>query len=161
MPFEPLQTDEVLEAPAKRERDMDTQMLFGCTSFVGASFITYGLAIWPFFVIDDQHLTSQFLLAAGLGGLPALAFGVYCARKYGLAGGCGFFGGATAVGIFHFLHLQQLMIGHVNREIPEPEFPESWKWIVPTIWLVVALAMVLAFLRRSEFGDSTGKSGSR
>lgn len=140
---------------------MDTQMLFGCTSFVGASFIAYGLAIWPFFVIADQHLTTQFILALALGGLPALIFGAVSARKYGLAGGCGFFGGATAIAIFLFLHLQQLMIGYVNREIPRPEYPESWKWIIPAIWLIVSLVAILVFLRRSEFGDSTSQNGNR
>jgi hypothetical protein len=140
---------------------MDTHMLVGCTSFVAASFVSYGLSIWPFFLVPEQHLAANFLFAMAAGLLPSLAFSAFCARKAGLAGACGFFGGATAAAIFLHLHLTQLLIGQYNRELPKPEYNDSWKWLMPGIWLLAALIVSLLFLPKNEIGHSTPTEGRR
>lgn len=139
MPFEPLRTDEPIEGPPAKTRDMDTQMLFGCTAFVIAALITYLLVLWPFFVFPESYLLSQLLLALGLGCVPATLFGIYACRRSGLPGGSGFVGGALTTSIFLYLRLDQMMLGLEVREAPKPEFPHSWTWIVPLVWLLIAV----------------------
>lgn len=153
MPFEPLQTDEKLEAPVKPGRDFEGQLLVGCGTFVVASVVTYLLSAWPFFVIGDMYLLKPFLIACALGWIPASIFGLTVMRKTGLAGGCGFLAGAMTQGVFLFLRMEQLLLGHSVSDLPRPELPLSWGWIAPTVWAVSALLLVVLFVPKREFAD--------
>jgi hypothetical protein len=161
VPFEPLQTDEKLEEKVRPERDMDTQMLFGCGSFVFVSIVSYALAAWPMFVVPNTHLLVDFGIALAAGLIPASILGVVAIRKTGLAGACGFVGGAMATAIFLFLRLEQLMLGYSVREIPRPEYPRSWMWIVPTAWVIAAILLAVIFLPRRELHDEGSESDVR
>lgn len=145
MPFEPLRTDERLETPV-RERDFDTHMLFGCGSFVVASFATYALGAWPFFALPNTHLIGALGVACAAGLLPALAFGAFASRRAGLAGACGFVGGAMAVAVFLFLRMEQVMMGYDMRDLPLPEYPRTWGWMLPAAWMVAAALVAGAFV---------------
>lgn len=143
MPFEELRTDERLEKPVRPPRDMDSLMLFGCTGFVLASFLTYFLSVWPFFVIPDQETIRGLAIAIAAGFVPAAVLGALLARKFGLPGACGAIGGAMATAIFLHLRVKLLMLGFSLPDVPDPEFPPVMTWIVPLAWL---LAMVLVQL---------------
>lgn len=151
MPFEPLQTDEKLDQPAKRAQDMDAAMLAGCTGFVGASLLTYVLAVWPWFVFDTTHRIATLGLCGLVGGGPAVVVGIVAVRRYGLAGACGFVGGGLATAIFMFLRLEQVVALRGDRRMPQPEFPDMWRWLVPVAYLAVVLLVVSVALPRSEF----------
>lgn len=161
LPFEPLKTDEKLDEKVRPERDMDTQMLFGCGSFVFVSIVSYLLAAWPMFVIANTHLLVEFGVALAAGLIPSLVLGAVATRKTGLPGACGFVGGAMATAIFLFLRLEQLMLGYSVREIPQPEYPRSWMWIVPTAWVVLAVLVAVLLLPKREFRDEASEPSRR
>lgn len=137
--MEPLSTDEKLERPLPIERDMDSQMLFGCTGFVVASFGTYFLAIWPFFLWFDIHFTSVLVKAFLAGLAPAFLAGAYQAWKYGIAGAAGFIGGMVAVCIFLYLRFQQVFLEAQSQRIPIPTYPQWIGWVAPSILAVLAI----------------------
>lgn len=148
MPFEPLRTDEPLTEPGQRPPDMDTQMLGGCSTFVAASFLTYFIGVWPFLIFRDLHLLRVLGMSAAFGLLPALVFGALASRRAGAAAACGFVGGAAAIAIFLHLRLDQVMLGFTIRDIPRPEYPYSWLWYAPLIWLGLATLDALLFVRK-------------
>lgn len=151
MAFEDLQTDEKLLGPIEKEADMDTQMIGGCSVFVSASLLTYGIAIWPFFALHPRIYELGTLTTACVSGLlPAAAFGAFASIKWGLPAGCGFFGGALTTAVFLYLSLQQAALGHTVRELPVPEYPAAFMWWIPSMWLVVALVVGLLFATIGE-----------
>lgn len=153
MPFEPLQTDEPLEGPAPKVRDLDSVMLAGCSTFVTTSILGYLLAIWPFFAIPNTHLAVNLGVACAAGMLPALVLTILATRRIGLAGACGGLSGAMACGIFLFLRMDQLMLGFTVRDLPRPDYPPSWAWIVPLAYVVITLVVGIVFLPKDTFAD--------
>lgn len=151
MAFEPLNTDERLETPVKRERDMDSAMLLGCSGFVTESLLSYALAVWPWFVVDAMHQIPKLALAMALGGIPALVVGAIGCRKFGLPAACGFVGGGLSTAIFMYLRLQQVVAVRGNYQFPQPEYPNLWVWLVPGAWLMVVVLAVAVLLPRSEW----------
>lgn len=151
MPFEPLRTDEKLDKPVKAAQDMDAAMMVGCTGFVLASMVCYGLSVWPFFVFDKTHLAKTLLTCGLTGFLPSALFGIFCARRFGLAGGMGFIGGALTTCVFTFLRLQSTSSQRFNRDLPQPDFPESWVWMIPLAWFIVALILAALTIPRKEY----------
>lgn len=157
MPFDPLETDERLETPVKPERDTDAIMLAGCTGFVSSALITYLLAIWPFFLFTEIHLSAELLRCALIGLLPALVFGGYVTRRFGLAAAAGFVGGGMSAGIFLYLRLMEVNLRRVQREMAQPDFPEAWVWIGPMAWVLLLFFVAALLIRPSEV-DITGKN---
>jgi len=159
MSFEPLQTDEQLETPAPTERDTDTVMLVGCTGFVASSLITYVISIWPFFLFTETHRLLQLAQCAGLGLLPAVVFGAYVTRRFGLASAAGFIGGGLSAAIFLYLRLLEVNLRRVQRDLAQPDYPESWIWLVPFAWVLMLFLVVALTIRPSEIDISGRKSG--
>ena len=152
MPFEPLQTDEAVEGPAKKERDFDTQMLAGCTTFVAVSLLSYGLAVWPYFVFQNTYELKSLALASGIGLIPAALVGGYAVWRWGLAAAGGFVSGSLATAIFLMLRLKQVLLTEGIKDLPQAEFPESWQYLVPGAWMLVVLAVSALLIRKEEFG---------
>lgn len=161
MAFEPLQTDERVEGPAKRQRDFDAQMLFGCTAFVITSLITYLLAVWPWFAFPATHTVPVLGLAVACGFVPSAAFGIAGMRRAGLAGGCGYLGGIMATAIFVHLRMDQHGLGRFARHLPLPEYPDNWKFLLPSAYVLVAGILLVAFLPRGEIQDEPAAGSSR
>ncbi|MBS1704533.1 MAG: hypothetical protein JST40_01555 [Armatimonadetes bacterium] len=154
MPFEPLQTDEKLDAPIKAEPDFDQVMLKGCSFFVVASLMSYFLAIWPWIAVKSPEKLGGFFLAVGLGFGTSGIFGAYCAHKSGLPGASGYLGGGLASAVFLHLRLKSLALGYDMREIPKPEFPLDWVWMAPVVWVLATLLVAAVFLLKSPDGPS-------
>lgn len=150
MAFEPINTDEKLEQPVAKERDTDTVMLIGCSGFVSASLITYGMTVWPFFAFSGVHLAAELGKACAMGLFPALLFGAYVTRRFGLAAACGFVGGGLATAIFLFLRLTEVQLRRGARDMEPPDFPSSWAWMLPLVWLILVFAVAMLLIRRSE-----------
>ena len=157
MAFEPLQTDEKLEGPIKRERDMDTHMLFGCGAFVFASIMCYSLIIWPFFVIRDVYLLKNLGTASLIAIVPSALLAGIMTRRSGLAGACGFVGGAICGSVFLYLRLSHLFLSSRLQQSPTPEFPEAVTFMIPTGLVVLFLIEAVILLPKSEhvFDDSS------
>lgn len=154
MPFEPLGTDERLEKPAKRERDMDAVMLAGCSGFITNAFLTYGLAIWPFFVFPEIYLVKTLATCAAVGLLPSLVAGFVLAKRMGLPAAAGWVGGGLATSIFLYLRLDQLTALR-NSNLPgEPEYPGNWAIIIPLSWLLVNVSFAAWVARDALNVDS-------
>jgi hypothetical protein len=153
MPFEPLQTDEKIEGPIKRKRDMDAAMLFGCSGFVFSSIAGYILSVWPFLVFPDSERISSLSLAAGTGLIPAAIVGIAATRKFALAGACGFVGGALSTGIFLYLRIEQTFIAALARQAPTPEYPRIMTYLIPLCWILISAILALIFLPREQ-GDT-------
>lgn len=157
MSFEPLQTDEQLDAPVPTERDTDTVMLFGCTGFVSSSLLTYFLAIWPFFLFTEIYLVAGLAKSAAAGLLPALVFGAYVTRRFGLPAAAGFVGGGLAAAIFLYLRLVEVNLRRAQRDLAQPDFPEAWVWIVPLAWVLMLAVIAMLMIKPSEI-DISGKN---
>ena len=154
MPFEPLRTDEKRPGEPKPAKDMDSLMLTGCSAFVATSFLTYFLTVWPFLTFQDSHLAATLGVCALLGPLPALVLGAYASRKFELPGACGFVGGSMALCVFLFLRLQQVMLGKGSTDLPHPDYPDSWVWMIPLAWLVAAIFVALLAMPRIDDGGN-------
>lgn len=161
MPFQPIRTDEPHHGPPKKVKDLDTILLGGCSAFVGASIIVYILVVWPHFVFPTTHLLQTLAINCGLGMLPAMIFGGYATRRYGVAAAGGFLGGALSTAIFLNLRLKQVLILEGVEEQPQPEFPASWQYLVPLAWLLVVLVTIGLTLRREEFLDEENPEKTR
>ena len=150
--MEPLATDEKLEAPRRKERDMDTHMLFGCTGFVVSSFATYFLSVWPFFVWQGVNHWDVLLKALAFGMPVAFIHGFLSTLKFELAGAAGFIGGMLASCIFLFLRFEQVFLEASARRIPLPAYPVWIKWFLPAMVLAFAVLVVAGayFLRVSR-----------
>ena len=146
MAFDELGTDEKLDKAIPPPADMDTQMIGGCSSFVAAAVITYGLGIWPFFALHPRiHELTTLILACSLGLIPAALFGAFVSARWGLATGCGFFGGALTNAVFLYLTLQQASLGHTVRELPVPDYPREFMWWIPLAWICASLVIAAVF----------------
>lgn len=150
MPFEPLRTDEPLKGAPPPQRDMDTHMLFGCSGFIFVSVATYGLAVWPHFFFPDVYRLASLLTCSALGMVPAWMLGAVATRKMGLAGACGFVGGAMAAAVFFRLRLEQIQIAAKVDTLARADYPLGMVWVVPAAWMLVSLILVLLLLKRSE-----------
>lgn len=162
MPHEPLGTDEKLDKPAKRKPDMDSTFLVGCMTVSVLSLLVWGLAIWPFFVFD-MHLRQGLVSAAMAGFVPSLAVGAISVIKGGMTGATGFAGGAFAAGLFAYLQLENLMLGKFGNveDLPPPDYPDFWTWLLPLIWCLLVSFLILIFMPKGEFEDEVGKGSNR
>ena len=52
-------------------------------------------------------------------------------------------------------------LGYSRNDIPQPEYPRSWVWLVPLIWLVAAILVALVLLPKREFLDESETTPSR
>ena len=124
-------------------------MMSGCATIVLGSLITYGLVIWPFFVFPEYTVVGLALtMATGAGA--ATLFGLFCTRKFGLAGASGFIGGAMASAIFIYLRLQQTVAVRGHHDYLQPEYPDRWAWLTPLAWFLAAVAVALLFLPKEQ-----------
>lgn len=154
MPFEPLQTDEKLPEPPKQQRDMDTQMMLGCSTFGIVAGLGLALAAWPHFVITDtQHLDS-LVRASAMGLVPAGLVGIVATRRLGLPGACGFVGGALVTAVFLYLRLTQVLLTRYGNPSELPDYPTSWSWMAPIAWVLFCAGLAVVFLPRSEMPDA-------
>ena len=156
MAFEPLNTDEKLEGPIKKERDMDTHMLIGCSGFLIAAIGGYLLGVWPYVAIQNTYAMSNLLTAAALASLPQWTLGCIVTRRFGISGACGFVAGSVCVGIFLYLRLQQLFISARIQQSPTPEFPEGFVYMVPLLGFLLAAFLSIAFLPKRELDEIGG-----
>ncbi|MDX2064599.1 MAG: hypothetical protein SFX74_02535 [Fimbriimonadaceae bacterium] len=145
MAFEPLQTDET-RAPgeaADASRDMDREMLFGCSGFLLASVFGYMLSIWPFIAFQQTERLATLGLAIALGPGVAAAVGMVITRRYKLAGACGFVGGALCTAIFMYLRLQHGFISAMAKQAPRPDYPESFALLVPGAYVLLCVFLAV------------------
>jgi hypothetical protein len=150
MAFEPLETDEKLEGPVQKQRDMDTAMLFGCSGFVFTSIFGYILSVWPFFIFPETNKLTMLLTATAIGLTPAAILGMFATRNFGLAGACGFVGGSMATGIFLYLRIDQIFLAALARQAPPAEYPQIITYLLPLAWVLVSGILALAVLPHDE-----------
>lgn len=154
MPFEPLRTDEKLDAKTAPEKSMDDQMLAGCTGFLIASLTSYSLAVWPFFLFATSTNWSDVLLAMAMGLIPCAIFGAFATRRFGLPGACGFVGAALAIAIFLHLNVNRIILGLLAQRSTGIEIPPLMAYIIPVGWLLLALVIALVLMPRGELPGS-------
>jgi hypothetical protein len=158
MPLDPLETDEKIANPVKRVRDMDDQMLFGCSGFLVASLGGYGLMVWPFFAFQDTDRLKTMVTALSIGLVPTFILSAVVSRRFGLAGTCGAVGGAIASAMFLYLRVQQAFLAHLARQAPEPQYPASMAVVVPlAVLLAVALVALIFMAREPGRTDEIGE----
>lgn len=148
MAFDPLETDEKLAEPVKRKSDLEASLMAGCSTIVAASFITYGLVIWPFFVFPEYTLKGLAMIAL-TGPGAATVFGIFLCRRMGISGASGFLGGSTTSAVFIYLRMQQTMLAVGSQDLPQPEYPVRWATLAPLAWFVASIFVALLFLPRN------------
>jgi hypothetical protein len=137
-------TDEPIEQSVQQKKDFEAELMRGCLVIGAASLITYALCVWPFTAFPEYSVVGLSQIAA-TGLLPSLVFGIFMARRAGLAGGTGFFGGALAAAVFMHLRLQQTALGYITKDMPRPDYPAWIGWALPPIWVVIAGLAALVF----------------
>ena len=151
MPFEPLRTDEKIEGKKVKSTNMDDLMLSGCSGFVGSSLTTFGLGVWPFLAFgSSEPVQPAMLLGFPIGLVPALIFGGYVCKRFGLAAACGFFGGAMALAVFMFLVSQRLTLAIFFASGDRHFYSPTTVYLIPVVWLVVAGLVGYAFTPKNE-----------
>lgn len=155
-------TDEKLESPYPRKRDMDSRYLTGCLTIAFLSLLFYFMLAWPFFVFP-AHLRSGLLMIGLLGALPVLVLGGSLVRIVGLEAATALAGGSFAGAIFAYLRLDSLMLGKLGdvQDLPPPNYPDSWAWLLPLAWCLAVAASVLLLLPKREIQDEGGAGPSR
>ena len=123
---------------------MDSHMLFGCSGFVLASFASYALAVWPFFIWMDVHAAVSLGIALAAGVPVAFLFGCVSTWKLGIAGAAGFVGGMVASAIFLYLRFEQVFLEADAQRIPPPDYPTSFQWLLPGVTVLFALLLATA-----------------
>ena len=147
MPFDPILTDEEVTTTSPSKKEFEAELMGGCVTIGLVSIITYFVTIWPFARFPEYTWTG-LATVFGVGALPACCFGVYVCRRFALAGAIGFFGGAMAAAVFMHLRLQQTMLGYYGKDIPRPEYPESFAVLIPLAWFVLTASLSFIFYRR-------------
>jgi hypothetical protein len=125
-------------------------MLAGCSAFVAISLVSYGLAVWPHFVFHQTYQLKILGLDCAIGMLPTAILGAVATRRFGLAAAGGFISGALATAIFLLLRLKQVLLMEGIRDLPQPEFPQSWQYFVPAAWMLTALIVAGLTLKKEE-----------
>jgi hypothetical protein len=144
-------TDEKVAKPIRRARDLDTVMLFGCSGFVLVCLVSWALVVWPHFLFSDTQNLSTLELCAALGLVPATLFGAAATRIFGLPAAAGFLGGSICAATFLYLRLQQVVAFRGVPNVPQPQYPDAWVWLMPLGWIVAVLIVIGAFLKPSEY----------
>lgn len=151
MPFEPLNTDEKLSGPVRKEKSMDDVMLAGCSGFLIASLLCYGLAVWPFFVFANFLTWDRLLITAATGFFPSALVGLFCSRKFGLPGACGFVGGSMATSVFLHLNIKRILLSVALEPGMPPPFPPMMTYLLPAMWLLICIGLAILVLPKSEW----------
>ncbi len=155
-------TDEKVDAAYPRKPDMDSRFLSGCLTIAILSLLFYAMLAWPFFAFP-AHLKSGLVQIGLFGGLPTLVLGGLLVRIKGLEAATALAGGSFAGAIFAYLRLDSLMLGKLAdvRDLPPPNYPEAWAWLIPLAWCLVVAAAVLLLLPRRETQDEGTAKTSR
>ncbi len=126
---------------------MDAVMLAGCSGFIIAAFLTYGLAISPCFLGPAIEMVQTLATLGALGEPPCLNVGLVMSKRMSLPAAAGWVGGALATAIFLYLRLDQLTALR-NSNLPgEPEYPGNWAVIIPLTWLVINVSLAAWMVR--------------
>jgi len=153
MPFEPLGTDEPLEASAPRPQSFEGQLMTGCSVILVSSFLVYLLAMWPFLILEHRT-TAQLYKALAFNTIPTFIAGACFVRFGKLAGAVGFAGGLFVGAVFLYLRLETVLTARFNPMLDQPEYPPNWKWIVPFAWLLAGLAVLFIVLpKETNFSE--------
>lgn len=154
MAFDPLGTDEKLAQPVKPEKDLDTILLGGCSTFVFICFLVYGLTSVPFYIFSDVYKLSSLIRTLAIGGIPACILGLIFTRRFGAAGFGGFLGGLLTSGVFLHLRLRQVMLSEWMKDAPQPDYPMSFIWIIPTVFVIGNILLALLVVKKNEIYPS-------
>ena len=161
MPFEPLQTDEKLDQPAKRQRDFEGHLMSGCMAVGLTAFFIYALSAWPWFVFED-HRVSGIRSIALFGGVPSLIFAFVSTVRFGYAGLSGSMGGGMIAAIFIWLRLQEISVGINNPDRLQVEYPVRRTWMIPLAWFgAIVVIAGLSFLFRRDKGEPSWATGQQ
>lgn len=153
MPFEPLNTDEKLDQPIKKRRDFEGHLMAGCMAVGLTSALIYILSAWPWLVFENHRVSGMTSIVL-FGLVPSLVVGAFTTWRFGFAGVSGSFGGGMIASIFIWLRMKEVMLGFLTTELPRPEYPERWGWMIPGGWFVsIALVSALCLLFRSDKGE--------
>ncbi len=130
--------------------DMDSQMLGGCSVFVASSLITYGLAVWPFFVMQPLWESHPLLTATGLAAAGTTIFTLIIGKRAVMAGGFGNLAGVASAGVFVYLTLNHVVPLDAMQKQTITQWDPSVGYIIPILWFVLTLLIVLVQLMRSK-----------
>ncbi|HEY0867096.1 MAG TPA: hypothetical protein VGE01_06955 [Fimbriimonas sp.] len=119
-------------------RDLDSQMMAGCSVFVLVAFLGFFLSVWPFFVWGSLWKTDVLLQASLVGFLPFGALGAAAARKAGVPGAGALVASSLAVATFLFLRLEQVRLSGLAQQTPEIEYEASLGIWLPIGWILAA-----------------------
>jgi len=160
MSFEPLKTDEPIHpGQEKRQKEFEGQILRG-SMIIGLTAVTvFVLCSWPFLMVEEYRVTGLRFWAI-FGAIPALAVGTFVAWRFRLTGASGFAGGALVSSVFIHLRMDFSLLRGLVPDVPQADYPESWKWLIPAIWLILCLVISFVFGSTDKDFDSDQAAGT-
>lgn len=127
-----LDTDEVLERPARRQVTMDHAIGSGCFAFTAATLAQFAGVVIPFVVAGRLETYDALYRVAALGGVLALAAGLLATQFARLAGLAGSIAGLLPAGVFVYLYLwHEITQAPAIEGYQPPEFTADYSWKVP------------------------------
>lgn len=131
-----------------KPRDLDAQMMAGCSVFVGVSLLSFLMSLWPFFAWPSlwewRTLGTCVLVAI----VPVTLIGMAASRRWSVAGATGYIAGAMSFAVFLVLRLDQIRLSAVARQTPDLQYPPSMVVLLPIAWILTALFIAIAFYRQ-------------
>jgi hypothetical protein len=136
--------------PARKPRDLESDLMQGCGVIVLISLVTFGLAVWPS-LVWREYSVRELLTTLGCAWTPTLILGWFSLKKFRESGLAGFIGGAMCYGIFLYMRLMQVFVAEDNPDLPHAEWPRVFSIVIPALWAVLSVGLAaVAYPRTRE-----------
>lgn len=153
MAFDPIETDEKLDVAVKRP-DIDAHLIRGCMVFAVVALVAYAIALIPFFLVRDLSSWSGLMKACLYAGIPSVILGALASRFAGVPGGSAFVAGSLMGAVFLYLKLRQMPVLAKLGEVDPIEYGDQWSYLIPLIWVVLALVTAFAAMSKQDYSTS-------
>lgn len=156
MPFDPLNTDERVDHSVKRGPELETRLAVGCFGFSVIAFVGAGLYMLPFVVWPQVAAADRLYQNLGLSAVAAGAFGLVATRRFGIAAAGGFFSASLSSALFLYIRLGQFDMGRGIENLPQPEWPRVFVWLIPLAMVFFGALVAVLGLHTSELQIEEG-----
>lgn len=130
--------------------DLDKELLSGCLVTSLICFVLLAVGVWPDIFWGPMFTWADLGRAAGLGLLPCIVLGIFAVRRFSYSGVTGFVGASAGVSLYWYLRLLHVATAGIDDLLPPKEYPDSFVWLVPVTFVVLATAIAMLVFTSAE-----------